>query len=459
MTLSSAPQAKKHSGPWYTNLTTQVIVAMVLGILCGYCIYGMERPDETVALPAEAGFFQHVLLWLRLHVPSADGFKLLADAFIRLIKMIVAPMIFLTVVSGIAGVGDLKKVGRLGAKTILYFEILTTLALMLGIAMVYLLKPGLGVDTTHAAVDISKYTAAAAEEHHLSNFVMETLPENFLGAFTSGNLLQVLFVAVLFGIAVSRLGEAAHTATMRALDTLSTIFFHIVGIVMKFAPFGAFGAMAFAIGKFGLSALFPLVKLLLVSIFTMGIFIFVILGAVAVYYRFSLLALIKYLKDELLIVLGTGSSEAVLPNMMAKMQAAGCSKTVTGLVIPTGYSFNLDGSSIYLSMCVFFIAQAYGVEIGWEQGIGIFVFMMLSSKGAAAVSGSGFIVLAATIQATHILPMDGLALLLAIDRIMSSVRAMTNLVGNAVACCAIARMEGELDDSVGIITGPATGVA
>lgn len=436
--MAHMTEAQSHKGPWYTNLTTQVIVAMLLGIAVGY--YINTQSDNASEL--------------------ADQFKLLADGFIRLIKMIIAPLIFLTIVTGIAGVGDLKKVGRLGLKTLIYFEILTSIALLIGIVMVYLLKPGVGVDTHHNAVDISKFTTGAAEQtqHHTVDFIMNILPENFLGAFTGGNLLQVLVVAVLFGIAVSRMPEKMHEGILGALNTISGIFFHIVSIIMKLAPVGAFGAMAFAIGKFGLSALFPLLKLLLVAILSMSVFIFLILGAVAMYYRFSLIALIKYLKDELIIVLGTGSSEAVLPNMIAKMQRAGCSKTVTGLVIPTGYAFNLDGSSIYLSLCVFFIAQAYNVPISWDQGVGIFIFLMLSSKGAAAVTGSGFIVLAATIQATHVLPLDGLALLLAIDRIMSSARAMTNLVGNAVACCAIARMEGEFDDSVGIITGPKTGV-
>ncbi len=456
--LNATQETPKHKGPWYTNLTTQVVVAMLLGVAVGYYVNGLERPDMA-ALPVGLGYFKYLMLWFKAHTPTADGFKLLADGFIRLIKMIIAPLIFLTVVTGIAGVGDLKKVGRLGLKTLIYFEVLTTLALMIGIIMVYVLKPGVGIDTQHVSVDVSKYATAASEQgtHHTVDFIMNILPENFLGAFTSGNLLQVLFIAVLFGIAVSRMPERMHPTILGALDTISGIFFHIVSIVMKFAPIGAFGAMAFAIGKFGLSALIPLLKLLLVAIASMGVFIFVVLGAVALYYRFSLIALIKYLKDELIIVLGTGSSEAVLPNMIAKMQRAGCSKTVTGLVIPTGYSFNLDGSSIYLSLCVFFIAQAYHVDISWDQGVGIFIFLMLSSKGAAAVTGSGFIVLAATIQATHILPLEGLGLLLAIDRIMSSARAMTNLVGNAVACCAIARMEGEFDDSVGILTGPKTG--
>jgi aerobic C4-dicarboxylate transport protein len=428
-TPSVALATAKKRRPWYTSLTTQVMLAMVLGILAGTYIHGyVENPVEV-----------------------ADKFKLCADLFIRTIKMIIAPLIFLTIVTGIAGVGDLKKVGKLGAKTLLYFEVVTTLALALGVVSVLIFQPGVGVDTSHSAVDLTKY--AHAEKQSMSDFLMHIVPEDFVGAFTSGNLLQVLFVAVLFGVALGKLGEAGQSM-LQGMEKLSKVFFEIVHIILKLAPLGAFGAMAFAIGKFGLSALLPLLKLVLVAIFTLGIFVFGVLGFVAWYYRFNLMALIRYLKDELIIVLGTGSSETVLPVIMEKMQRAGCSRAVTGLVIPTGYSFNLDGSSIYLSICVFFIAQAYNVPISFEQGLGVFLILMVTSKGAAAVTGSAFIVLAATINATHILPLDGLALLLAIDRIMSSVRAVTNLIGNAVACAAIARMEGELDDSVGIITAP-----
>ena len=425
---TAAPAKVKKA--WYLNLTTQIVVAMVLGILLGH-------------LNPELGLKMQIL----------------ATGFIKLIKMIIAPLIFLTVVTGMAGMGDLKKVGKMGFKAFIYFEIMAVLALIIGMGAVTLLKPGAGIEThevsAEAAADIAKFTNQAGEmkEHNFGDFLYDIIPHNFVGAFTGDNLLQVLFVAILFGVAMAHLGKRVEPIAV-ALDAFSLVFFNIVGMIMKVAPLGAFGAMAFAISKFGLTALVPLLKLVLVSVLTMGIFIFVCLGSVAWYYRFSLWKLIVFIKDEIIIVLGTGSSETVLPNIMEKMEAAGISRPVVGLVIPTGYAFNLDGTAVYLAISVMFIAQAYGVNLTFAQEIAIFTIMMLTSKGAAAITGSGFIVLAATIQATGFLPLDGLALLLGIDRMMSSARAMTNLIGNAVATAAIARMEGELDDDAGIITEP-----
>jgi aerobic C4-dicarboxylate transport protein len=424
------PNPGKKKKPWYLNLTTQIVVAMTLGAIVGHL-----RPELGMEL------------------------QLLATGFIKLIKMIIAPLIFLTVVTGMAGMGDLKKMGRLGLKAFIYFEVMAVLALGIGMVAVHVLKPGEGIVTHEVsaaeAADIARFSSKATEqkEHSFAEFMYDIIPNSFVSAFSGDNLLQVLFIAILFGIAMAHLGKRVEPIAV-ALDAFSHIFFHLVGMIMKVAPVGAFGAMAFAIGKFGLSALVPLGKLIVVSVLTMAVFVFVCLGAVAWYYRFSLWKLIVFIKNEIVIVLGTASSETVLPNIMEKMEAAGVSRPVVGLVMPTGYAFNLDGSAIYLAISAMFIAQAYGVELSMMQELTIFAILMLTSKGAAAVTGSGFIVLAATVQATGFLPMDGLALLLGIDRIMSSFRAMTNLIGNAVATAALARMENELDDSVGIITEP-----
>ena len=424
---TQTPKAKK---PWYLHMTTQIVVAMALGVLIGH-LY----PETGLKL------------------------QLLATGFIKLIKMIIAPLIFLTVVTGMAGMSDLKKVGKMGLKAFIYFEVMAVLALLIGMASVTLLKPGEGIVTqpvtAEAQADINKFANLAVErkEHSFADFIYDAIPSNFIGAFTGENLLQVLFIAILFGIAMAHLGPKV-APLAKALNIFSEIFFHIVGMIMKVAPIGAFGAMAFATSKFGIAMLIPLMKLVLVALITMSIFVVVCLGTVAWHYKFSLWKLIAFIKEELIIVLGTGSSETVLPNIMEKMEAVGVSRPVVGLIIPTGYAFNLDGSAVYLAISAMFIAQAFGVHLTLDQEITMFTVMMLTSKGAAAVTGSGFIVLAATIQATGFLPLEGLALLLGIDRIMSSFRAMTNLIGNAVATAAIARMEGELDDSAGIITDP-----
>lgn len=406
------------------NMTFQVLMAIVLGVA-----FGHYYPDAGLAM------------------------KPLGDGFIKLIKMVVGPIIFLTIVTGMAHMGDVKKVGRVGVKAIIYFEIVTTLALVLGIIAMNVFRPGDGFDTSSATGrDISKYTAAAAAQQGQGgfvNFVMGIIPDSFLGAFTDNNLLQVLFVSVMFGLALSALGERGKPIE-ELLERLTAVMFGIIKMIMYLAPLGAFGAMAFTIGKYGIESLIPLGKLVGLAVMTMIVFIGCVLGIVAKIYKFHLWRFIRYIEDELIIVFGTASSETVLPRMMEKLQKLGCSKPVVGLVIPTGYSFNLDGSTIYLAMCVLFIAQAYAVPIDLTHQLTILGILLITSKGAAGVVGSAFIILAATIQATGFLPIEGLALLLGVDRFMSSVRAVTNLIGNGVATLAVSRMEKELDDAKGI---------
>ncbi len=406
---------------WYKNLTIQVVLGIVLGIFYGY-------------------FFPE----------SGIDMKVLGDVFIKLIKMVIGPIVFLTIVTGISGIGDVKKVGKLGVKSIVYFEIVTTIALILGMVVVNIAKPGEGMNTASMQHgDITKYTAAAEKPHSTVDFLVGIIPDNMVSAFAEGNLLQVLLVAVLFGVSLAAMGEKGRPVE-ELLEKMTTVIFGIINIIMKLAPIGAFGAIAFTIGKYGLESLIPLGKLIIVACIAMLLFIFGVLGLICKYYGFSISRFIRYIKDELFIVLGTASSETVLPKMMEKMQRLGCAKPVVGLVMPTGYSFNLDGTSIYLSMCVIFIAQAYGVDLSLAQQLQILGILLLTSKGAAGVVGSGFIVLAATVSATGTLPMDGLALLLGIDRFMSSVRAMTNLIGNGVATVIIAKSEKEFHDSKAI---------
>ncbi len=402
------------------NPTCHVLAAILLGGLIGH-LY----PQTGVAL------------------------KPLGDAFIRMIKMIIGPIIFLTIVSGISHVGDIKKVGKIGGKALLYFEIITTLALILGMLAMTIFQPGAGFDTAHvdSGSDISRYVTSANEQSYtVSDFFMNIIPESIIGAFAKGDLLQILFISVISGIALCALGESGRAITA-SFDKYSLLIFRIMGIIMHFAPLGAFGAMAFTIGKFGIAAAIPLLKLLLVACGCMVFFVALILGLIARYYGFSIWRFVRYIKNELIIVLGTGSSEVVLPVMFEKLQRLGCSKSVVGLVLPTGYSFNLDGTSIYLSMCVLFIAQAYHIDLSIWQQLSLLGIMLLTSKGAAGVVGSAFIMLAATVSASGLLPMEGLALLLGVDRFMSSVRAMTNLIGNGVATIVIAKTEKEFDET------------
>ncbi|MCM3706556.1 C4-dicarboxylate transporter DctP [Cytobacillus firmus] len=373
--------------------------------------------------------------------------KPVGDTFINAVKMVIAPIIFLTIVLGIAKMGDMKKVGKVGGKAFIYFEVVTTLALMIGLIVLNVIKPGSGLNFNELEKgDVSQYTANGGEGINWIEFVTHIVPSNMVDAFAKGDILQVLFFSVLFGVGLAALGEKGKIV-IEFLDKLSLVFFKIIGYVMKAAPLGAFGAMAYTIGHFGLASLVPLGKLMISVYVTMFLFIFVVLNIICKMYGFSLWNYLKFIKDEILIVLGTSSSESVLPRMMDKMERIGCSKSVVGLVIPTGYSFNLDGTSIYLSMAVVFLAQVFGVDLTIGQQITILLVLMLTSKGAAGVTGSGFIVLASTLAALQVIPLEGLALLLGVDRFMSEGRAIVNLIGNGIATMVVAKSENEFDEN------------
>lgn len=398
----------------FKNLTVQVLTAIALGIAVGH-------------------FFPQY----------ADQLKVLGDMFIKLIKMVIAPIVFFTVVNGIAGMGDMKKVGRIGGKALLYFELVTTLALAIGIIVVNVIKPGSGIDMSAMKGDVTKYTKAAEETSHgLTNFLMGIIPDNVVGAMAKGELLPILFFAVLFGLSLAAMGKTAQPV-ISLFEKLTQGFFGVVNMIMKVSPIAAFGAMSYTIGKFGIGSLFSLGKLMASVYITMALFIFLVLGGIAKYYGFSIFKFIKYIREEILLVLGTSSSESALPRMMEKLEKYGCSKSVVGLVVPTGYSFNLDGTSIYLSMAAIFIAQAYGIDLTIWQELTLLGILMLTSKGAAGVTGSGFITLAATLAAFPMIPVAGMALLLGVDRFMSEARAITNLIGNGVATVVIAKTENE----------------
>jgi aerobic C4-dicarboxylate transport protein len=400
----------------HKNLTFQVLVAIVAGVLLG-----AVAPDVGRKM------------------------KPLGDLFINLVKMVIAPVIFLTIVNGIASMHDLKKVGRVGGKALLYFEIVTTFALLIGVAVVNILKPGQGLSTAALTKgDISSYITQGKAMGML-DFVMHVIPTSFTGPFATGDVIQVVFLAVLFGIALAMLAETG-TPLLHFLELVSKVFFKIVAIVMLVAPIGAFGAMAYTIGAFGLSALVPLGRLMLCVYATMLLFIFGVLNVILRAYGFSLWEYLKYIKEEIFIVFGTSSSEPVLPQMLAKMERYGCAKPVVGLVIPAGYSFNLDGTSIYLSMASIFIAQAFGIHLSIAQQLELLGVLMLTSKGAAGVTGSGFIVLASTLSAMQTVPIEGIALVLGVDRFMSQARSMTNLIGNGAATLVIARSERAFDE-------------
>lgn len=400
------------------NLTVQVIIAIILGI-----IVGAIWPEFGASL------------------------KILADLFIKLIKMLIAPIIFLTVVVGIGGMGDMKKVGKIGGKALIYFEIVSTIALAIGIFVAIVVNAGDGIDTSKVEdADVSKYTQAAEEsDQGLMTFIYNIIPDNVVGALANGDLLPVLFSAVLFGIAAASLGEKSRPV-ITFFEQVSEIFFKIVSIVMRFSPIGAFGAMAYTIGYFGLGSLKSLGLLMVAVYLTMFLFIIFILGTIARFFGFNIFKFIAYIKDEIFLVIGTSSSESALPSMMRKLENFGCSKQVVGLVVPTGYSFNLDGTSIYLSMAALFIAQAYGVDLSWIEIITLLGVLMLTSKGAAGVTGSGFITLAATLAAFPMVPVEGIALLIGVDRFMSEARAVTNLIGNGVACVVVSKSEKEFDE-------------
>jgi len=373
--------------------------------------------------------------------------KPLGDGFIKLIKMIITPIIFCTVVTGIAGMDDMKKVGRVGAKALLYFEVVTTFALLIGLVVVKFIQPGVGFNADVTKLDtkaLTAYTSTAAKSQSTTDFLLNIIPNSVVDAFAKGDILQVLLFAVLFGFALSAMGKKGKPI-YNFIDQVSHAMFGVVGIIMKFAPIGAFGAMAFTIGKFGLGSLSRLGMLMGSFYLTCLIFIFIVLGTIAKISGFSIFKFVRYIKEELLIVLGTSSSESVLPRMMTKMEKLGCTKSVVGLVIPAGYSFNLDGTSIYLTMAALFVAQATNTPITMTQTLTILAVLMLTSKGAAGVTGSGFVTLAATFAAIPTIPVAGLALILGIDRFMSEARALTNLIGNGVATVVVSRWENELD--------------
>jgi aerobic C4-dicarboxylate transport protein len=359
--------------------------------------------------------------------------------------MVIAPVIFLTIVLGIANMSDLKKVGRVGGKALLYFEIVSTISLAIGLIVVNVTKPGAGLDVSALAKgDVSRYTASGAEMSFV-DFFTHIVPSSAVDAFAKGDVLQVVFFAILFGVALASLG-AKGRPLVEILEQLAQVIFRIVGIVMRVAPIGAFGAMAYTVGAFGVRSLLPMGRLMLDVYLTMALFIFIVLNLILRWYGFSLWEYLKFIREELVIVLGTSSSEAVLPRMLDKMERYGCSRTVVGLVIPAGYSFNLDGTSIYLSMAALFVAQAFGIHLSLVQQLSVLGVLMLTSKGAAGVTGSGFIVLASTLSAMRVVPVEGVAILLGVDRFMSEARAITNLIGNGAATLVVARSERAFDE-------------
>ncbi|OCJ66685.1 C4-dicarboxylate transporter DctA [Agrobacterium tumefaciens] len=403
--------------PFYKHLYFQVLVAIIAGIALGH-----------------------------FYPAFGEQLKPLGDGFIRLVKMIIAPVIFLTVATGIAGMNDMKKVGRVAGKAMIYFLVFSTLALIVGLIVANTVQPGAGMNIDPATLD-AKAVATYADKAHeqtITGFLMNIIPTTIVGAFASGDILQVLFFSVLFGIALGIVGEKGKPVT-DFMHAMMYPIFKLVAILMKAAPIGAFGAMAFTIGKYGISSVTNLAMLIGTFYVTSALFVFVVLGAVCRYNGFSIVALIRYIKEELLLVLGTSSSEAALPGLMSKMEKAGCKRSVVGLVIPTGYSFNLDGTNIYMTLAALFIAQATGIHLSFGEQILLLLVAMLSSKGAAGITGAGFITLAATLSVVPSVPVAGMALILGIDRFMSECRALTNFVGNAVATIVVARWEGELD--------------
>lgn len=417
----------------FKSLYLQVLVAIAAGILLGH-------------------FYPEM---------GAD-MKPLGDGFVKLIKMIIAPVIFCTVVTGIAGMESLKEVGRTGAVALLYFEIVSTIALIIGLIIVNVVQPGAGMNIDPATLDAKAVAiyAQQAEQQGLVAFLMDIIPASVIGAFASGNILQVLLFAVLFGFALHRLGDKGQVI-FNVIDSFAKVIFGIINMIMRLAPIGAFGAMAFTIGKYGLGSLVQLGQLIACFYLTCILFVVVVLGTIARVTGFNIFRFINYIKEELLIVLGTSSSESALPRMLDKMERAGCEKSVVGLVIPTGYSFNLDGTSIYLTMAAVFIAQATNSHMDIIHQVTLLVVLLLSSKGAAGVTGSGFIVLAATLSAVGHLPVAGLALILGIDRFMSEARALTNLVGNGVATIVVAKWCDQLDEKQldAVLKSPAKVVA
>jgi aerobic C4-dicarboxylate transport protein len=376
---------------------------------------------------------------------TGEAMKPLGDGFIKLIRMMIAPVIFLTVVTGIARIGDMRKLGRVGLKALVYFEVVTTIALFVGFVVVKVVQPGAGINATAATLDaraVQQYTTSGKQLHAV-DFVLHMIPDTLVGAFADGEILQVLLIAILFGVALA--SYQLRQPIVAAADSLTHLTFEVIALIMKVAPIGAFGAMAFTIGKYGLGTLLPLGKLLLCVYLTSALFVFLVLGLIARLHGFSLWKLLKYFKEELLLVLGTSSSEVALPRIIVKLERLGCSKSVVGLVVPSGYSFNLDGTAIYLTIAALFVAQATNTVLSGREEFTLLAVLMLTSKGAAAVTGGGFITLAATLSSLGTVPVAGITLLLGVDRFMSEMRALTNLVGNGVATIVVAIWEGEFD--------------
>ncbi len=412
----------------------------------GYCFYGMKNLFANLTFQVVTAIIFGALIGF-LFPGFAPTAKLISGTFINLINMLIAPIIFLTIVLGIANMGDMKKVGRVGGKALLYFELVTTFALLIGVLIAHLIRPGNGFESK-IPTDTSKIAVyqKAASEMKWGEFITHIVPHNIIEAFAQGDILQILFFAILFGYGLNKMaGEGS--SVLRGLDKLSKVFFNIMKVVMKLAPLGAFGGMAFTVGTYGFSALLPMAKLMACVYVTMLLFIFVVLNVICRIYKFSLWRYLKFIRQEILIVLGTSSSESVLPSMMQKMEQFGCAKPVVGLVVPTGYSFNLDGTTIYLSMSVIFLAQVFHIDLSLAQQLTIIGILMVTSKGAAGVTGSGFIVLSSTLAAIKVIPVEGIAILLGVDRFMSEARAITNMIGNGIATVVIAKSEKEFDEA------------
>jgi aerobic C4-dicarboxylate transport protein len=400
----------------FSNLTFQVLIAIIIGISIGTYFPGFA--------------------------PTA---KLISQGFINLISMLIAPIIFFTIVLGIAHMGDMKKVGRVGGKALLYFEIVSTVAIAIGLLVANILKPGAGM--VAKAGDATKITGYAeqAKDMNWAEFFLHIIPHNVIAAFAEGNILQILLFAILFGYGLNKLGGEG-TSVLNAFDKISKVLFKIMKVIMRLAPIGAFGGMAFSIGTHGLQSIVGMAKLMGSVYLTCILFIFIVLNGICRYYKFSLWQYLKYIRQEILIVLGTSSSESALPSMMQKMEAIGCDKSVVGLVIPTGYSFNLDGTAIYLAMSVIFLCQVFHVDLSLGQQITVLGVLMVTSKGAAGVTGSGFIVLVSTLTALKIMPIEHISILIGVDRFMSEARAITNVIGNGVATIVIAKSENQFDE-------------
>src|ERR1700726_1491940 len=415
VTATGAPAASA-AKPWYKILYLQVLIAILLGVVVG---------------------------WLWPGVATNDWIKALGDGFIKLIKMVIAPIIFCTVVSGISHIDDARKVGRVGVKALVYFEVVSSFALIIGLVMGNLFHVGHGLAAKPDAAAVQHYAEQAAAQKSV-DFVLNIIPDSVVGALARGDILQVLLFAILFGFALMALGERGHRLR-DIIDDTSHAIFGVIAIVMKAAPVGAFGAMAYTVGKFGTAALLNLFGLIVLFYATAALFVVVVLGLIARVVGFNIFKFLAYIKEELLIVLGTSSSESALPQLMEKLERLGCSKAVVGLVVPTGYSFNLDGTNIYMTLATLFIAQALGVDLSFSQQLTILIVAMLTSKGASGVTGAGFITLAATLSVVNPVLVPGMAIVFSIDKFMSEVRALTNIIGNGIAAVFVSWWEGELD--------------